>query len=141
MRIRPYAEADEPAVIALWNATLPDSARHNDPATVIRNKRAVEADLFFVAERDGSLVGTVMGGYDGHRGWVYAVAVHPAHQREKIGTALLHRIEEALRERGCLKINLQVRASNTAVIAFYAGLGYEVEERISMGKRLYSPEE
>jgi ribosomal protein S18 acetylase RimI-like enzyme len=78
-----------------------------------------------------------MGGYDGHRGWVYSVAVRPQHRRRGIGRALLARLEAALIERGCLKVNLQVRASNAEVIAFYERLGYVVEERVSMGKRLY----
>lgn len=137
MHIRPYAESDEQAVIALWNEALPDSAPHNDPATIIRKKLAVERDLFFVADVEAAVVGTVMGGYDGHRGWVYSVAVSPRHQRAKIGTALLRRLEQALAECGCLKVNLQVRASNAAVVAFYETLGYAVEERVSMGKRLY----
>jgi ribosomal protein S18 acetylase RimI-like enzyme len=137
MRIRPYEEADEPAVIALWRAVLPDSAPHNDPATVIRQKLSVDRDLFLVAEADAAVVGTVVGGYDGHRGWVYSVAVHPNHRRRGIGGALIRELEGALSERGCLKVNLQVRATNAGVVAFYEKLGYVVEERISMGKRLY----
>ena len=138
MQIRICQEEDEQAVIALWNLVLPDSAPHNDPATVIRKKLAAERDLFFVATVEGRVVGTVMGGYDGHRGWIYSVAVDPHSQRQGIGSALLRHAEEALIERGCLKVNLQVRASNAAVIAFYAKLGYAVEERVSMGKRLYA---
>jgi ribosomal protein S18 acetylase RimI-like enzyme len=83
------------------------------------------------------VIGTVMGGYDGHRGWVYSVAVRPAERRKGVGTALLGRLEEAFVARGCLKVNLQVRESNAGVAAFYERLGYTVEERISMGKRLY----
>jgi ribosomal protein S18 acetylase RimI-like enzyme len=139
MQVRPYEDSDEPAVIALWNEVLPDSAPHNDPATSIRNKRKFEHDLFFVAVVDVSVVGTVMGGYDGHRGWVYSVAVKPQHRHQGIGMALIRSLEAALVARGCLKVNLQVRASNTGVIAFYDQLGYAVEERVSMGKRLYSP--
>jgi ribosomal protein S18 acetylase RimI-like enzyme len=137
VHIRLYEDADEQAVIALWNAVLPPNAPHNDPATSIRKKLAVECDLFFVAEVDGTVVGTVMGGYDGHRGWVYSLAVLPSHQRGGIGAALVRRLEMALAERGCLKINLQVRTTNTGVLAFYEKLGYKVEEIISMGKRLY----
>jgi ribosomal protein S18 acetylase RimI-like enzyme len=137
MLIRPYEDADELAVIALWNEVLPDAAPHNDPATTIRKKLAVEHELFFVCVSDATVVGTVMGGYDGHRGWVYAVAVRPACRRRGIGAALVRRLEAALSERGCLKVNLQVRSSNAEVIAFYERLGYSVEERISMGKRLY----
>ena len=137
MQVRPYDDADEAAVIALWNEVLPDDAPHNDPATSIRKKLAVGRDLFFVATVGAALAGTVMGGYDGHRGWVYSLAVRPEHRRAGIGTALLRRLEQALAERGCLKVNLQVRASNAGVIAFYQKLGYAVEERVSMGKRLY----
>lgn len=137
MEIRLYEDTDEQAVIGLWNEVLPDSAPHNDPATAIRNKLAVERDLFFVAVVDGAVTGTVMGGYDGHRGWVYSVAVKPEHRRRGIGRALIERLEAALVDRGCMKVNLQVRTSNTQVIAFYQELGYAIEERISMGKRLY----
>jgi ribosomal protein S18 acetylase RimI-like enzyme len=138
MEVRPYEDPDELAVIALWSEVLPPNAPHNDPATSIRKKLAVERDLFLVAEVEGAVVGTVMGGYDGHRGWVYSVAVKPHHRRQGIGAALIRRLETALAERGCLKVNLQVRASNAEVIAFYEKLGYGVEQLFSMGKRLYS---
>ena len=137
MQIRPYENQDERQVIALWGEVLPDSAPHNEPVTSLRQKLAVERDLLFVAVSDGAVIGTVMGGYDGHRGWVYAVAVNPRYRRHGIGAALIRRLEAALAERGCLKVNLQVRASNAGVIAFYEKLGYGVEERVSMGKRLY----
>lgn len=137
MLIRPYRDVDEQQVIALWNESLADGAPHNDPATAIRQKLAVERDLFFVAEVDGRVSGTVMGGYDGHRGWVYSVAVKPAQRRRGIGAALVRHLEAALVRRGCLKVNLQVRATNAEVIAFYEKLGYAIEQRVSMGKRLY----
>jgi ribosomal protein S18 acetylase RimI-like enzyme len=137
MDIRPYDDADEAAVIALWNEVLPDAAPHNDPATAIRNKLAVERDLFFVAAEGGAVVGTVLGGYDGHRGWVYSLAVGPQCRRRGVGSALVRRLEQALAARGCLKVNLQVRSSNAGVVAFYEKLGYAVEPRVSMGKRLY----
>jgi ribosomal protein S18 acetylase RimI-like enzyme len=137
MQIRRYEDLDESAVIGLWKEVLPDTAPHNDPATTIRKKLAVERELFFVALSGEAVICTVLGGYDGHRGWAYAVAVRPSFQRRGIGTALIHRLEGALAEQGCLKVNLQVRASNAAVVAFYERLGYSVEERVSMGKRLY----
>ena len=77
-----------------------------------------------------------MAGYDGHRGWVYYVAVRPGQRRRGIATALMRRAEEGLARIGCPKLNLQVRASNQAVVAFYRKLGYQVEERVSMAKRL-----
>jgi len=137
MRIRSYQDSDFQAVIDLWNEVLPPTSPHNDPALSIQKKLAVERDLFFVADTEGQVVGTVMGGYDGHRGWIYSVAVLPAFRRQQIGTTLLQHLESALRERDCLKVNLQVRGTNAAVVAFYERLGFAVEEIISLGKRLY----
>lgn len=137
LQIRPYEEADEQAVIELWNESSPAHAPHNDPATAIRKKLQVQRELFFVAEVNGYMVGTAMGGYDGHRGWIYTVAVKPQCRRNGIGSALIRRLEAALSDRGCLKVNLQVFASNAEVVAFYEKLGYNVEDRISIGKRLY----
>lgn len=137
MDIRSFRETDRQAVIDFWRAVTPSDAPHNDPATVIRKKLAVDRELFLVAELHGIVVGTAMGGYDGHRGWVYAVAVAPEYRRRGIGSALLRRIEALLTDLGCPKVNLQVLASNHAAVAFYETLGYGVEERVSMGKRLY----
>jgi ribosomal protein S18 acetylase RimI-like enzyme len=141
MLIRPYKDDDEPEVVNLWLEALPDASPHNDPTTAIRKKLEVGDGLFFVAEIGGGVVGTVMGGYDGHRGWVYSVAVRQAHRRRGVGSALVRHLEAALAERGCLKVNLQVRASNAGVIAFYEDLGFGIEERVSMGKRLYGEEQ
>jgi ribosomal protein S18 acetylase RimI-like enzyme len=138
MQIRPYLERDKSDVIALWNQVLPGDAPHTDPATSIRQKLAVDRELFLVAEVDGRVVGTAMGGYDGHRGWIYSVAVGPLHRQRGIGSALLRRLEAELVERGCLKVNLLVRRSNAGVVGFYEKLGFQVEDFISMGKRLYS---
>lgn len=137
MQIRVFQDEDSSAVIALWREVLPDDAPHNDPATVIRQKTSVERDLFFVATVETAIVGTAMGGYDGHRGWVYSVAVRPDYQRQGVATALISHLEAALVKRGCPKINLQVRETNKKVIAFYEKLGYQIEERVSMGKRMY----
>lgn len=134
MEIRSFEEADEVAVVKLWEDVFAYPQARNAPAKVIRDKLAVQRDLFFVALEDGQLVGTVMGGYDGHRGWVYSLAVRPDVRRKGIGTELMRRVERELSRRGCPKINLQVLASNAATVAFYKGLGYAVEERISMGK-------
>jgi ribosomal protein S18 acetylase RimI-like enzyme len=111
-------------------------APHNEPASVIRDKVAFQGDLFFVAVGEGEVVGTIMGGYDGHRGWVYSLAVRPAFRRRGFGSALVRHVERALADRGCRKVNLQVYASNAGVVAFYKRLGYRVEERVSMGKLL-----
>ena len=112
------------------------SAAHNEPNLVIRLKVAVQDDLFFVAMLAGRLAGTVMGGYDGHRGWIYSMAVRPELRRRGIGAALIQYAELELVAHGCRKVNLQVVASNAAVIDFYKRVGYVVEERVSMGKIL-----
>jgi CPA2 family monovalent cation:H+ antiporter-2 len=139
VEIRPYQEGDESGVIALWGTVLAYTAPHNDPASVIRHKLALQRELFLVGLVDGALVGTVMGGYDGHRGWIYSLAVSPEVRRRGIGTALMKEIEAQLAARGCPKVNLQVLASNAATVEFYKKLGYSVEERVSMGKLLASP--
>ncbi len=136
MEIRTFQEADESSVIALWNAVFAYTSPHNDPATVIRQKLAVQRDLFFVALVDNVLVGTIMAGYDGHRGWIYSVAVSPEVRRQGIGSALMKHVEWELAKRGCLKVNLQLLASNVETVAFYRKFGYAVEERVSMGKLL-----
>jgi len=134
--IRPFHESDEAKVITFWDGVFGYPAAHNAPSAVIRHKLAVQRELFFVARLDGRLVGTVMGGYDGHRGWVYSLAVCPEVRRRGIGTALMRHVERELVGGGCRKANLQVLASNAATVAFYVKLGYSVEERVSMGKLL-----
>lgn len=121
-------------VSQLWSTVFGYETAHNAPGLAIDKKLAVQDGLFFVAVAGADVVGTVMAGYDGHRGWLYAVAVHPAHQGRGLGKSLVRHAEAALTERGCMKINLQLLASNERVAAFYASLGYAVEPRISMGK-------
>lgn len=135
MLIRPFVPADEPAVIDLWRRC--DLLRPwNDPRKDIARKLRVRPDLFLVGERDGTVVGTVMAGYEGHRGWINYLAVAPDHRRMGIGRVLMAEAERLLREAGCPKINLQVRTSNAEVIAFYRQLGYAVDDVVSLGKRL-----
>ena len=136
MQIRVFEERDQPQVVALWKQVFSYPEPRNDPATSIRRKLDAQRNLFFVAEIDGILVGTVMGGYDGHRGWIYSLAVDPAHRRREVGTALIRHVEKALAEQGAPKVNLQVFPTNSGAIEFYEKLGYRVEERISMGKVL-----
>ena len=136
LKIRPYQSSDETAVVALWREVFADDPPHHDPAASIRLKMDLQPELFFVAVRGNELVGTIMAGFDGHRGWIYRVAVHLQHQRQGIGTALVRRAESELIARGAPKINLQIRATNSQVVGFYEQLGYAIEERISMGKRI-----
>jgi ribosomal protein S18 acetylase RimI-like enzyme len=136
MQIRIFQESDEPQVVELWKQVFAYSEPRNDPATVVRQKTACQHELLFVAVAEEKVVGTVMGGYDGHRGWIYSLAVDPAHRRQNVGTALIRHVERALAEHGAPKINLQVLPSNAGAVEFYEKLGYRVEERISMGKVL-----
>jgi ribosomal protein S18 acetylase RimI-like enzyme len=136
LAIRAYAESDEAQVIQLWRDVFPDNPAWNVPQADIQRKLAVQRDLFLVGDLRGEIVGTVMAGFDGHRGWVHLVAVAPRHRQRGFGRALMTEAERRLRDIGCTKINLQVRATNQGVISFYESLGYAVEERVSMGKRL-----
>jgi ribosomal protein S18 acetylase RimI-like enzyme len=89
-----------------------------------------------VAVMDDTVIGSVMAGYDGHRGWVNYLAVSPTHQRRGIARQLMTRVEEELLAIGCPKLNLQVRDSNEEALRFYAALGYVVDPAVSLGKRL-----
>lgn len=129
-------DAHRQPVIALWETVFGYPSAHNEPSRVIDTKLAVHDGLFFVALLDGHVVGTVMAGYDGHRGWLYSVAVHPEHRQRGIGSQPVTQAERALTELGCPKINLQILQDNASVAAFYASLGYAVEPRVSMGKRI-----
>ena len=134
MEIRNYISDDREQVAVLWNETFPNSTGHNEPYSAIDRKFDVDDGLFFVAVADATIVGTVLAGYDGHRGWLYSVAVHNDYRRQGIGSSLVRHAESALAQLGCPKLNLQVRANNASVIAFYQSLGFLSEERISMGK-------
>jgi ribosomal protein S18 acetylase RimI-like enzyme len=133
--VRPFAAGDEASIVELWQAcdlVVP----WNDPWRDIRRKTEVRPDLFLVATLDGAVVGSVMAGYEGHRGWINYLAVDPAHQARGIGRTLMEAAERLLAAEGCPKINLQVRSSNASVIAFYKHLGYRVDDVASLGKRL-----
>ena len=137
IKIAPYVDAlHRQQAIALWKTVFGYESAHNKPELAIDKKLAVQDQLFFLALAGDAIVGTVMAGYDGHRGWLYTVAVSPAHRRQGIGSRLVSVAEEALISRGCVKINLQILEDNQNVTDFYASLGYSVERRISMGKRI-----
>ena len=136
---RVYRDDDEAGVIELWRRC--DLLRPwNHPQADIRRKRADSPELFFVAERDGRLVASCMAGYDGHRGWIYYLAVAPDLQRRGIASRLLAIAESGLRNLGCPKIDLLVRDTNQVVIAFYRALGYAADPVAVMSKRLIEDE-
>jgi ribosomal protein S18 acetylase RimI-like enzyme len=135
--ITPYEDTvHRPQVVALWEQVFGYEAPHNKPSLAIDKKLAADDQLLFVALIDNAVVGTIMAGYDGHRGWIYSVAVAPSHRRQGVGSQLVCHAERALTRKGCVKINLQILEGNESVVAFYAKLGYAVEKRISMGKRI-----
>jgi ribosomal protein S18 acetylase RimI-like enzyme len=136
LRVRPFCEDDEPSVIALWKEVFADDPPRNDPRAVVRRKLGVQRELFLVGDLHGDVVGTVISGFDGYRGWVYHLAVHPSCRRRGFGRQLMREAEARLKAMGCPKLNLQVRSSNAAVIAFYERLGYSIEDRASLGKVL-----
>ncbi|KRC70778.1 Acetyltransferase YpeA [compost metagenome] len=135
LAIRAFHPSDEPGVIQLWQA-CGLTRRWNDPRKDIARKLTVQSDLFLVGEVDGAIVGSLMGGYDGHRGWINYLAVSPAYQRRNYATALMAAVELKLLDLGCPKINLMIRSGNVAVKGFYDSLGFSQDEVISLGKRL-----
>ncbi len=136
--VRPFGPDDEAAIVALWSRVFPDDRPWNAPAAIVARKCAQNDGLIFVATLAGSVVGGVIAGYDGQRGWLYHLAVDATCRRRGIGRALMRAVERELGLRGCPKINLQVLPSNRDVVAFYERLGYAVEERVSMGRTLGS---
>jgi ribosomal protein S18 acetylase RimI-like enzyme len=135
MKIRPYHPTDREEVIQLWidcGLVVP----HNNPLRDIERKMKVNPEWFLVGEHDGKIIASCMAGYEGHRGWINYLAVSPAFEGNGYGRAIMKRAEALLADAGCPKINLQVRATNKKVIAFYKSIGFKIDDVISMGKRL-----
>lgn len=135
MKIRPYNKNDKESVISLWNEcglVVPQ----NDPAKDIERKLKVDPDLFLVGVNGKEIVASVMGGYEGHRGWINYLAVKPSEQRKGYGQSIMLAVEALIKQKGCPKINLQVRTTNKAVIAFYEAMGYGNDNVVGLGKRL-----
>lgn len=135
MDIRKYRDADRQALIDFWALVFPPNAPHNDPELSLAAKLEYDDGIFVATNAEG-IVGSAMVGYDGHRGWLYSVGVHPNWRMQGIGLALVTRACEYLKHAGCMKINLQVRAHNEAVVKLYAAAGFLIEDMISMGMRL-----
>ncbi|AWL30257.1 GNAT family acetyltransferase [Acinetobacter defluvii] len=133
--IRQYIDTDLEDIITLWEAC--DLTRPwNNPEIDIFRKIAQKDGLFLLAVKDEQLIATVMGGYDGHCGWVNYLAVHPHYQRNGVATALLQQLEKRLIAIGCPKLQLLIHKENIDVQSFYEQLGYEELEVICLGKRL-----
>ena len=133
--LRSYRPGDREALVSLWSIcelTRPWNNPHRD----IDRKLARDGDNLLVLEQGGQLIASVMVGYEGHRGWVNYLAVHPDHRRQGLGRLLMDVAERRLRDLGCAKVNLQVRASNKTATEFYRQVGYTVDDVVSLGRRL-----
>jgi len=125
----------EDAVVDLWrkcDLIVPQ----NDPVEDIRKKLDFQPELFFVALLNDKVIGSVMVGYEGHRGWLNYLAVLPDHQKRGYGRKLVAKAIDELRKLGCLKVNLQVRGRNISAVDFYKHLGFKEDDVVSLGKRL-----
>jgi ribosomal protein S18 acetylase RimI-like enzyme len=136
--ISEYRDEHFAGVDALWQEAFPKDAPWNKASTAIAEKIRFQPDLMLVALEGPLIVGSVMAGYEGHRGWISRIAVLQAHRHKRIGQALLSEAERRLAALGCIKINLQVLETNSPVVRFYEEAGYEIEPRVSMSKRLPS---
>lgn len=134
--IRTYAPSDRRELVDLWQRVFPEDPPRNAPDRLIDSKLRIQPELLLIAEAGDGLAGAVMAGYDGFRGWIYHLAVLPEYRRRGVATQLVAEAERRLKDLGCSKVNLQIRASNAGVAEFYRAVGYEVEERVSMGRVL-----
>jgi ribosomal protein S18 acetylase RimI-like enzyme len=136
--ISEYRDEHFAGVEALWQEAFPNDAAWNKASVAIPEKMRFQPDLMLVAHEGPLIVGSVMAGYEGHRGWISRIAVLKVHRRRRIGQTLLAEAERRPAALGCIKINLQVVETNSAVVRFYEEAGYEIEPRISMSRRLWA---
>jgi ribosomal protein S18 acetylase RimI-like enzyme len=133
--VKPYSSQNMDDVIDLWNrCNLLRS--WNDPKKDIKRKIKVNPELFLLGFIDNRLIATVVGGYDGHRGWINYLAVDPAYKQRGFGKQIMEAVEEKIGALGCPKINIQVRADNKDTLKFYESIGYKIDKVVSIGKRL-----
>jgi len=134
--IATYGNEHFSGVAALWAEAFPNDAPWNAASSSIEAKLRFQPDLMLVALDDGKVAGSVMAGYEGHRGWISRIAVLHSYRNQGVGRELLREAERRLLALGCVKVNLQVVESNASAVEFYAKAGYRVEPRISMSKLL-----
>jgi ribosomal protein S18 acetylase RimI-like enzyme len=138
MFIRTFVYPDDfESVVHLWQRSTP--AIHlgfSDTEAEIIRKLTYHPELFLVAEAEGRIIGSVLGGYDGRRGIIYHLAVEESHRNRGAGTALMDEIEDRLQELGCYKAYLLIMRDNQEVAAFYQQLGWQLMPVVTMGKEL-----
>jgi ribosomal-protein-alanine N-acetyltransferase len=134
--VRVFTINDYDQVAKLWRAAGL-GPRPSDTRDEVAKKLWRDPDLFLVACLGARIVGSVIGAWDGRRGFVYRMAVHPEYHRRGIGSALIRELEKQLRDKGALSINIILNADNAAAHAFYRSLGYADREEVRvMGKGL-----
>jgi ribosomal protein S18 acetylase RimI-like enzyme len=132
--IRIFSEGDRASVKELWRIcglTVPQ----NDPDEDIDQKIRFQPELFFVGEYEGGVVASIMAGYDGHRGYMNYVGVHPDFRKKGFGSKMVEFVLSELRKKGSPKVNISVRTSNAKVMGFYRKLGFSEDPVIGMGHR------
>lgn len=128
---------DYQAVIELWNTAGPGiRVRRSDEPEEIEKKLQRDPDLFLVAEMNGRIIGSVMGGFDGRRGMVYHLAVDATLRHLGIGTSLMNELEQRLKEKGCIRAYLLVTRDNLNAMHFYEELGWAQMDIFPYGKDL-----
>jgi ribosomal protein S18 acetylase RimI-like enzyme len=135
--LREFAINDYDAIYRLWQSAGPGLGMgRSDTRSEIVKKLERDPDLFLVAEDDGRIIGTVIGGYDGRRGIIYHLAVEKSHQRHGIGKMLMHEIERRLAAKGCLRSYLLVKPEAIDVLSFYQESGWEIMPVHILGKNI-----
>ena len=137
MEIRRFRKTDIESVLELWEdcgLVVP----WNNPRLDIERKLRHQPELFIVGIIDNNIIATAMAGYDGHRGWVYYLAINPNYQKSGYGKLMMDEAERILLKMGCPKINIMVRDTNLDVINFYKSIGYETQSVSTLGIRLIS---
>jgi len=135
LKVRGFAIGDYPEVRRLWV----DSGlgfRLGDELQDVRRKLTRDSKLFLVAEDGGKIVGTVMGAWDGRRGWIYHLGVLPGHHRKGVATSLVRELEERMRGMGIPKVNALIYPENSVSVRFFARAGYTVVDMKEAQKRL-----
>ena len=135
IEIRPYKDKDRDALTRLWGEVFPDDPPWNEPEGMLAAKLAFQPRGLLVGLVDGAVAAAVMAGYDGHRGWINALAVSPQYRGREYGKAMVAAALDELEAMGAVKINLQIRGGNTRLQRWYESLGFAAEDRISMGIR------
>ncbi len=135
MQIRPFTREDTEGVVRLWRE-VGITRPWNDPHRDIERKLTVQPELFLVGVSDDEVVASAMSGFDGHRGWLYYFAVSPGSQGQGLGKRLLEEVERLLTDRGCPKLNVQIRGGATELVERYEAWGYSEDGATGMGKRL-----